>query len=152
MGILTLVPMPYRIAAVLALVAAVFGYGYVKGLDHQKGIDDEKFAEIRATEDEQALHAGRVALDRQVAVGSIVDTYEAQRRDLSAYYAGKLRDAQAANHPGAVPADPLPAGIDAGAADPRSTAEYIELQTRCAETTLMLINLQKAARAVEEIK
>lgn len=152
MGLLTLVPTPYRIAAALALIAAVFGYGYVKGLAHQKEIDDEKFAEIRSTEDEQALHAGRVALDRQVAVGSIVDTYEAQRRDLSAYYARKLRDAEAANSAGAVPADPLPAGTNAGAADPRSAAEYIELQTKCAETTLMLINLQKAAQAVEEIK
>jgi len=152
MGLLTLVPLPYRIAAVLALIAAVFGYGYVRGLDRQKGIDDEKFAEIRDTEDEQAIHAGRIALDRSVAVGSIVDTYEAQKRDLDAYYARRLRDSQTASHPGAMPSDPLPAGVDARATNAGPDPAFVELQARCAETTLMLINLQRAARAYEEIK
>lgn len=149
---LNLVPWYYRALAILALIVAVFGYGYVKGLGHQKELDDEKFAEIRAVQDEQAVHAGRIALDRSVAVGSIVDTYEAQRRNLDTYYAGKLRDATASHSAGAVPAGPLPAGTDARPADVGPDPAYVELEARCAETTIQLIDLQKAARAFETIK
>lgn len=149
---LSIIPLPYRIAAIAALIASVFFAGYVKGLHVQEKEDADAFQKIRQDQDELAIHAGRVALDRQVAVGSIVDTYEAQRRDLDAYYASRLRDAKAANHPGTVPADSLPAGADARPADDGTLAAYVELQARCAETTLMLLNLQKAARAFEDIK
>jgi hypothetical protein len=153
---LNLIPWYYRALAVAILFIAAAGWGYVKGLHHQQEIDNEAFAKIRQTQDEQAIKVGKIALDRQTAVSSIVDTYEAQRRDLDARYAKRLRDAQASSHSSAVPANPLPAGVACPAADsgsdPRQSAEFIELASRCADTTLMLVKLQEAVRAVETIK
>ena len=144
-------PWAWRLVAMLALGAALWGYGYTKGLHHQEAKDAAGFEKIRAAQDEQAIHAGRIALDRSVAIQSTVDTYESQRRSVADYYAGKLRDARARSGSGSVPTAALPAGVAEGPADPLSSPEYVELEGRCAETTVILIKLQEAVRAVDNI-
>lgn len=146
------IPWPYRIAAIAALALAVYFYGYTNGHVAQLEADNEKFAEIRATQDQMALHAGKVALDRQTSISAVVDDYAMQRGRLDRYYSERLRVARAGRAAGAVPGDKVPGGVDAGAADCRSDFAYVELAGRCAETTLMLVNLQRAAKAYEEIK
>ena len=145
---LNLIPMPYRIAAVVALFVGTFGYGYVKGATAQQEKDDERFEQIRIVQDRQAIHAGQIALARQMEIGAIADSFAADKRRLAAAYARRLREQTAGRVAGAVPAGQVPAGTDAEAADD-GLARYIELEARCAETTAQLINLQKAARAVE---
>ena len=144
-------PWAWRLVAMLALGAALCGYGYTKGLHHQEAKDAAVFEKIRAAQDEQAIHAGRIALDRSVAIQSTVDTYEAQRRSVADYYAGKLRDARARGGTGTLSAAALPAGVAERPADARSSPEYVELEGRCAETTLMYLKLREAAVAVQSI-
>lgn len=148
--VLGLVPWYYRAGAVALLALAVYFYGYTNGHVAQLEADNEKFAEIRATQDQQAIHAGKVALDRQATISAVVDGYEDDRTRLARYYDKRLRDARASGPAGAVPGDKVPGGVDASACDD-GLARYVELQGRCAEVTLQLVNLQKAARAYEEI-
>ena len=140
-----------RAGAIALALGTLVGYGYTKGLHHQEAKDAAVFEKIRAAQDEQAIHAGRIALDRSVAIQSTVDTYESQRRSVADYYAGKLRDARARSGPGPLPTAALPAGVAEGPADARSSPEYVELEGRCAETTVMLIKLQEAVREVQNI-
>ena len=140
-----------RAGAIALALGTLVGYGYTKGLHHQEAKDAAVFEKIRAAQDEQAIHAGRIALDRSVAIQSTVDTYESQRRSVADYYAGKLRDARAGSGPGSVSTAALPAGVAERPADARSSPEYVELEGRCAETTLMYLKLREAAVAVQSI-
>jgi hypothetical protein len=153
-GALGLIPSwAWRWLAIAVVAAGLWGHGYVKGLHHQEAIDEESFAKIREKQDELAIHAGRVALDRSQAVSSIVDTYEAQRTTLSAYYDRRLRDAKARSAAGTLPAAQVPGSAACGSSDLGTCpADLEELRGRCAETTIMLLNLQKAVRAVESIR
>ena len=144
-------PWAWRLGAMFAIAVALWGHGYTKGLHHQEAKDAAAFEKIRIAQDEQAIHAGRVALDRSIAIQSTVDTYEAQRRSVADYYAGKLRDARARGASGTLSASALPAGVATGPADARSSPEYVELEGRCAETTLMYLKLREAAVAVQSI-
>lgn len=148
---LNLIPWYYRAAAILALILAVYGTGWVKGLHHQAEVDDERFVQMRVVQDQQAIHAGQVAVDRAATISAVVDSYEDDRTRVARYYAERLRTATAANHPVSLPGNSLPARTDEATPNIGLTT-FIELEARCAETTLQLVNLQKAAKAIEDIK
>ena len=159
---LTLIPWYYRAAAIVALVIAVWLHGYVHGLHEQEKKDEAAFAQIRAEQDELAIHAGRVALDRSQAVSSIVDTYEAQSRNLKSVYDQRLERvrSQAANRStGTLPGNPLPAGTAAGqpgglpacAAD-QCLVNYAILEGNAADCAVRYKNLREAAKEIERIK
>lgn len=147
-------PWAWRIAAYAAVAVALYGLGYVDGLHKQELIDERRFAEIRITQDQQALHAGKIALERAAQISAVVDGYESEKRRLAGVYARRLRAATASRVAGAVPGSAVPERTDAGAADEGTACavRLADLEGRCAETTLMLVNLQKAARAVEETR
>lgn len=144
----------WRWLGIGALAATLWLHGYYKGSESTEVKYEQKLSQIQAEQNELALHAGRVALDRSVALQSASDTFAQQRDNLRAYYAGKLRDAQANRGSGTVPADQVPGNAACPAADAGSACavSYTELQGRCAETTLQLIKLQDAAREVERIR
>ena len=161
-------PWAWRFVAMLALAVALLGYGYTKGLHHQEAKDAAAFEKIRIVQDQQAIHAGRIALDRSVAIQSTVDTYEAQRRSVDDYYAGKLRDARARSGSGTLSTAALPAGTAPGdvgrvpvacgdwqikyiALEGKSERDFIALEERCAVTALKLKALREAAIAVQSI-
>ena len=147
-------PWAWRIAAYAAVAVAIYGMGYVNGLHKQELLDERRFTEIRITQDQQALHAGRIALERNAQINAVVNSHEIEKRRLAGIYARRLRAAAAHRDAGAVPGGAVPEGADAGAADEGTACavRLADLEGRCAETTLMLVNLQKAARAVEETR
>lgn len=162
---LNIIPWYYRAAAILALFAAAIGFGYVKGLHHQKELDDATFAQIRVTQDQQAIHAGNVKADRALTLSAVVDSYEDERSRLLARNAMLLRDASARPAPSALPADQLPKDTDwraaySGLVDAYANlgrqwkeldAFYTDIRGRCAETTLMYLKLREAVWKVEKI-
>ena len=157
-----------RAGAIALALGTLVGYGYTKGLHHQEAKDAAAFSKIRIEQDEQAVRAGRIALDRSVAIQSTVDTYEAQRRSVADYYAGKLRDASARGGSGTLSTSALPAGTAPGdvgrvpvacgdwqikyiALEGKSERDFIALEERCAVTALKLKALREAVREVQNI-
>lgn len=147
---MNLIPWYYRAAAIVALIVAVFGTGWVKGLHHQEAVDELAFEKERQLQDKLAIHAGQVALDRANTISAVVDSYEDDRVRVGRYYADKLR-ASASRNASPLSTNTLPARTDE--APPHiGLVTFIELEARCSETTLQLVNLQKAAKAFEDIK
>lgn len=147
-------PWAWRIAAYAAVGITLYGMGYVNGLHKQELLDERRFTEIRIMQDQQALHAGKVALERAAQISAVVDSHESEKRRLAGIYARRLRAATAHRDAGALPGSAVPEGTDAGAADEGTACavRLADLEGRCAETTLMLVNLQRAAKAVEETR
>lgn len=148
---MALVPWYYRAAAIVALIVAVFGTGYVKGLHHQEAVDELAFEKERQLQDKLAIHAGQVAVDRAQTISAVVDSYEDDKSRIAKYYALRLRESAASRSASPVSGNSLPARTDETASD-SGLATFIELEARCAETTLQLVNLQKAAKAFEDIQ
>ena len=134
-------------------IAAAFGFTcYVKGEQHEHDRNAETLAKIRATQDQQAKHAGEVAADRNKTIDAVVGSYEDDRNKLTAYYDRKLRAATSSASV-TLPAGQVPAGTapaDAGRV-PAACGDYIALEERCAVTALKLKALREAASAVERI-
>lgn len=148
---LNLIPWYYRAAAIVALILAVYGTGWVKGLHHQEAVDELAFEKERQLQDKLAIHAGQVALDRAQTISAVVDSYEDDKSRIAKYYALRLRESASSHSPVSMSPNPLPARTDEVAPN-IGLVTFIELEARCAETTLQLVNLQKAAKAFEDIK
>ena len=154
-----------RWAVLATIAAACIGAAFVKGMEHQKEIDDVVFNKIRGEQDAQAIHAGQIAVDRANSISKTVDDYETELANLRRYYGNRLRE-QTSNRPTtAVPTDSLPKDTDWRSAYSGLTTAYgnlasqyeeledqdLDIRARCAETTLMYLKLREAAKAVETI-
>lgn len=156
----------WRWLAIIAACAALWGHGYVKGIHHQEAKDEAAFAQIRVAQDQQAIHAGQVALDRAATISAVVDSYEDERTRVARYYAGRLRDAATHQTPTALPADQLPKDTDWRSAYSGLATAYgqlgqqwkaldaddADIRARCAQTTVMYLKLREAVLKVENIK
>ena len=145
-------PWVWRVFGAALIFVAVWVHGDLHGRHIEEVKYEKTLTNIRVVQDEQAVHAGRVALDRTQAIQSTVNTYEAQRRSLGDYYAGRLRDA-ASRNASTLPKGDVPAGTapaDAGRV-PAACGDYIALEERCAVTALKLKALREAATAIQSI-
>lgn len=146
-----LIPWPYRLLALALLAAALFGAGWVKGM--QYGADDHaEFAARVAAQGEAAEARTRATVRRQAAITTDTETTYAQgSTDLRRLHGpGRLRGQ--AHFDGlklpAVPdpaAEPDAAAADAGpgAAEPAPDADACAgLRSDAAMTTRQLLFLQ----------
>ena len=146
-----LIPWPYRLLALALLAAALFGAGWVKGMQHGAA-DHAEFAARVAAQGEAAEARTRVTVRRQAAITTDTETTYAQgSTDLRRLHGpGRLRGQ--AHFDGlklpAVPdpaAEPDAAAADAGpgAAEPAPDADACAgLRSDAAMTTRQLLFLQ----------
>lgn len=146
-----LIPWPYRLLAMALLAAALFGAGWVKGMQHGAA-DHAEFAARVAALGDAAEARTRATVRRQAAITTHTETTYAQgSTDLRRLHGpGRLRGQ---SHFGGVklPAIPDPAGqsdgpaADAGlgAADPAPDGDACAgLRSDAAVTTRQLLFLQ----------
>lgn len=144
-ALLQLVPWYWRWAAIAALLAAVLGYGYLRGFLHEERKFDLYQAEVDALGKDAARRAGERKAAQDQTTKEIRDDHAKDVAAIRAYYARRLRDASSG---GAVPAAAeRPAGADGAAGECRPGDEgdqdvaMIELEERAAldaEKVLML--------------
>jgi hypothetical protein len=144
--LLGLVPWWARIAAVLALIGSVFGYGYVKGL-HRGELRLDVFTAQQSALSAQADAANaRLANTWRATLQEKSNAYDKnvaawRARFLAATAARGLRDTGSGF--GGLPAVPAsPGEIQGRPADVVSVADYRTLQEQCGETTLMFLDLR----------
>lgn len=139
------IPAPWMAVVLVALVAAAFGAGWVKGVDHAEDRHATFVAQVATLGAEQAAKTGAIIKDQQRITEETCDGYAQGLDALHKYYAGRLRNSGAGG--GALPAVSGPTGgVDArspdpGAGPPGDSAED-QVARGCAETTLMLLTLQ----------
>lgn len=140
MFLLNLVPLWWRWAAIGLLILAVWGHGYVKGGEAAEEKLEATKASIQAERDREALRSAQKVIQQKEITQDVTIEYEDTIRAIRAHYDQRLRNAKAS--PGVPALSHATAQLDAGAADCRSSAEYIELEGRAAETTGQLMDLQ----------
>lgn len=152
-ALLALVPWYWRWAALAGLVAAVLGYGYVRGYLHE----ERKLDIYQAQVDVIGKDAARRSADRKAAqdqtTKEIRDAHAKDVAAIRAYYARRLRDAAEASR-GAVPAaadSPVRADGAAGQCAPgdegdESDIALIELEERAALDAEKVMKWQAFAR------
>lgn len=115
---MSLIPLPYRILALVALIAALIGGGYTAGLRHERSAWQAADA-LRAKQDTaQLLAATEAARRRELALQAAFDIATAQRLKEQSNHETQLASLRAAARAGterlrcpiaALPADPAPA-------------------------------------------
>lgn len=123
-SLLTLIPLPYRILALVAFAFALFGSGYVSGLRHDQSAWHAADA-LRVAQDTKAeLAATQAARAKETALRNQLDAAAAQRLKENADHETELANLRAAARAGTerlrCPAAPLPA--DPEAHDPGTAA------------------------------
>lgn len=79
MGVLLAsVPLVYRILAILALCVALFGYGFIKGVVHQKGLQEVAAAEAFAQSVMDANTRAKASAKAQFEAASLRDKLKAK--------------------------------------------------------------------------
>ena len=155
---LSLVPFPYRILAILALVAAVFGYGWVRGADHIQARWDAQVAKSNALIDKihirQVEAAAKVVTQYVDRVQTITKQADTVYREVPVYVHDFAANADcrstlgsvgvlvnAAESSSAVP--PTPGGADAATSTPTEVADWaIATVEACRKNSEQLIGLQ----------
>ena len=93
MTLLSIVPLPYRILAMAVFATALFGFGYVKGLEHEKANFDAFKLEVA----KEANKAQDRAIAQKAADQLRKETADHENADALAILAGtikRLRDAK----------------------------------------------------------
>jgi hypothetical protein len=126
-NLLALVPWYYRIAAVAALALSLFGYGYLKGVQHHEA--------ATADADRRALEAGNVQVTRYIDRVRTID------RNVPLAAAAIERMCDNRKLPGAGRTDAA-AGADAGIRSDTVAADI----GACARNSARLAALQAALR------
>lgn len=150
-GILALIPaVVWRWGAILALGAALFGYGYLRGHEAGKAAGEADLAHFRAlVEDQATRQAQRTAQITAQQEAVSVQTVSDYRQQLAALRARGVPITRPdgspvpevscpARGPDGTPADPVPAP----AVEAVSKADFDQLAGLAAQTTLQLVKLQ----------
>ena len=154
-----MLPIPPALIKWLGLaiaLAALFGWGYIKGGEHARADLAAYKAQVATKIEAQKAVAARVTQEQQTTTKEINDGYQAELAATHAYYRGLLAHART----GTVRAIPAAAG---GAHGPRADAvpvaasqpvsapvaipdDALHLADDCAATTVQLVNLQAWVR------
>lgn len=133
----------YRVLALLAVAAALVGFGYVQGIRSEFDRHEERYLQIDRAAMEQT-NKTLATIKRQKEINKeTADAYSNALGAMRAQYAGRLR-----NNPvcgSGVPAVPNPGPVaDERPADAGSRAEGSPagLKAACAETTLQFLYLR----------
>lgn len=133
----------YRVLALLAVAAALVGFGYVQGIQAEFDRHEERLLQIDRAAMEQT-NKTLATIKRQKEINKEnADAYSNALGAMRAHYASRLR-----NYPvcgSTMPSDAKPAaGTDERPADAGSRAEGSPagLEAACAETTLQFLYLR----------
>lgn len=127
-----------KLVAILALCAAMYFMGYSH--EHKKFVKYQ--AEIAALGKAQETINAALTEKHELISTSIKDEYEASLSAVHNYYADRMRDTSSSP----MPAIPKPTKCPVAATTDNVSAR------QCAETTLMLTELQKWVRSVTNAK
>lgn len=132
-------PMVYRLAAIAAIVLALFGFGYYKGHSNMKEKFDAYKAEVTAIGKAQEVKAKSIEKQADGISKGISNAYNRDVAAVRSYY-DRVRQQSGGCQMSAVPNSS--SGVNERAAD--------ELFGQCAEATLQLIYLQQWVREQEQ--
>lgn len=127
-----------KISIIAGLSVILFGSGYWMG--YSRYLEYKKGVEIAAKEQEAKVES--IQKQHELVKKGIQDEYDAKLSLLRQYYANGVR----ASNPSGLP------GISTTTAVANATAAYNQLAGQCAETTLMLVELQKWVAETYSIK
>ena len=139
-SLLRLMPWYYRWAAVLALAAALLGYGYTRGLEAgQRRVEALQAQQAAQMAKAQAAAAAAVIHQQQIT-GVVSDAYEKELDAVHGYWAGRLRQQSGPGMPALPSAPSRPDEIPPDA---------LPIAEQCASTTAQLTALQDWVRQQE---
>lgn len=150
---LSIIPLPYRIAAIGILIAAAVFFGWVKGVTHEQAEFDAYKQKEAVLAAQQEAHNAQIIRQHDQFAQTIGDDYAAAIATIKEKFNAKI---SAASHiscrmrhdqsgPGNVPSTSSASGsLDAPTPDNLAAA----LPQDCTTTTLQLIELQKWVRGV----
>jgi hypothetical protein len=127
-----------KISILAGLCTIIFGSGYWMG--YSRYLEYKKAVEIVAKEQEAKVES--IQKQHELVKKGIQDEYDAKLNLLRNYYANGVRQPSSSN----LPSISNPTGI------PDALAPYTILAGQCAETTLMLTELQKWVTETYAIK
>ena len=130
-----------RIIGIIALIAALFGFGYYKGYSGEKARYDAFKALIDAQAQTQEIINQNTKKKQEIIAESVKNEYQAKLAAVRSYYGG-LRSSSTNSLPNL--SNPTKDSITA-TSDPVFVGQ-------CAETTVMLVSLQDWAKAVSSEK
>ena len=153
-----LVPFPYRLLGVLALIAAVFGFGWVKGADHIQAEWDAQIAKSNALVDKIRIRQGDVTVKTVTQyvdrVQTITKQADAVYREVPVYVHDSAANADCRSSLGSVgvlvnaaesgsTVPPTPGSSDAATSTPTEVADWaIATVEACRKNSKQLIGLQ----------
>ena len=133
-------------------LAALYGWGYIKGGEHARADLAAYKAQVAARVQAQKAVAARVTQEQQTTTKEINDGYQAELAATHAYYRGLLAHARthtvraipaAAGGAHGTPADALPVAASQPVSAPVAIPDdALHLADDCAATTVQLVNLQ----------
>ena len=127
-----------KISIIGGLCAIAFGGGWWMG--YSRYIEYKKSVEIVAKEQEAKVES--IQQQHELVKKGIQDEYDAKLSLLRQYYSNGVRQSDSGKLP----------GISATPSIANATAAYNQLAGQCAETTLMLVELQKWLTEVYSVK
>lgn len=130
-----------RIIGIIALVGALFGFGYYRGYLAEKERYEAFKALIAAQAQTQEIINQNTKKKQEIIAESVKNEYQAKLAAVRSYY-GRLRSSST----NSLPTIPNPTqSTSTSASDPIFIGQ-------CAETTIMLVSLQEWAKAVSSDK
>ena len=137
-------------------LAALFGWGYIKGGEHARADLAAYKAQVATKIEAQKAVAARVTQEQQTTTKEINDGYQAELAATHAYYRGLLAHARtgtvraipaAAGGAHGTPPDALPVAASQPVSAPVAIPDdALHLADDCAATTVQLVNLQAWVR------
>jgi hypothetical protein len=132
-ALLAIVPWYWRWAAVAALVAAVLGYGYLRGYLHEERKFDIYQAEVDALAKEAAKRAAARKAEQDKNTKEVRDGWKGDVASIHAYYASHPRVVRLPAGSCAMPAAADdPGRADGPSGEPAVARHDPELEQRCA--------------------
>lgn len=145
--LLKLAPWYYRWAAVLALAAALFGWGYVHGFLHEEHRFDVYQAEVDAIGKEASKRAAERASLQAKNLKETRDGWTSDVARIRAYYAARPRLVREPSGGCGMPAPAVSAErADGAAVEPAVARQDPELEQRCALDAARLNRWREWAR------
>jgi hypothetical protein len=134
-------PLLIKIVSIVAVFLAAIAFAYYKGYsgEHEKFVAYQ--AEVAALGKAQEVINQAKVQEHEIISNSIANQYEARLSAVHNYYADRVRDSDA--NSGGLPTLSDPSQC------PNSAPANTEIARQCAETTLMLTELQNWVRSIK---
>lgn len=135
--LLTLVPLPWRVAALAAFAAALWGHGWWTGRSGVEHTMDVKDAKIQVLTDQAIAKAAKTKKDQEENTRKVREDHDAEVNEIHSYYAAnpdvRVRTVvRTTNCPAGSPVTRGAGGADAGATESVATRRDSGFEKACA--------------------